>query len=218
MSILDGLAPFVRFCTDNLTGALARAEASVVHAAKSDLSGLLAEANVTDEALAVAGELKRIAGQVNVAIHALGILLSLPHVLNDDEVIEYVSLGAGNTGRTFDLETNQRVAEFKFIAWKGGPESIRQNGIFKDFFNLAEHPTTKGKHLYVLGLEFPLKFLNGGRALKSVLKDAVLARAFQAKYGTEYATVRDYYLPRRDQVSIEDMSPWLGSLSDPPRE
>lgn len=215
MSVLDGLAPFERFCTDNLTDALAQAEASVAHAAKSDLGALFAGANVTHEALAVAGELKRVAGQVNVAIHALGILLSLPHVLNDDEVIEYVSLGAGNTGRAFDLETNQRVAEFKFIAWKGGPESIRQHGIFKDFFSLVEHPTMKRKHLYVLGLEFPLKFLNGGRALRSVLKDAVLARAFQAKYGTKYATVRDYYLPRRDLVSIEDMSPWLRSLATP---
>jgi hypothetical protein len=37
------------------------------------------------------------------------------------------------TGRSFDLETSDRVAvaEFKFIRWQGGPESIRQNQLFK---------------------------------------------------------------------------------------
>jgi hypothetical protein len=62
-------------------------------------------------------------------IHALGILLCLPHILRPGEVIDYVSLGAGNTGRAFDLETSLRVAEFKFIHGQGGPGSIRQNSL-----------------------------------------------------------------------------------------
>ena len=43
------------------------------------------------------------------------------------------------TGRSFDLETSYRVAvaELKFIRWQGGPESIRQNQLFKDFYLLA---------------------------------------------------------------------------------
>lgn len=69
--------------------------------------------------------------KVNVVIHALGILLCLPHILEADGTVQYVSLGAGNTGRQFDLETDRRVAEFKFIQWQGGPESIRQNSLFK---------------------------------------------------------------------------------------
>ena len=52
------------------------------------------------------------AGQVNVVIHALGILISLPYLLEDDEEIQSLSLGAGNTGRRYDLETDRRVAEF----------------------------------------------------------------------------------------------------------
>jgi len=60
--------------------------------------------------LGAAGLIKQLAGQINVVIHALGILLCLPHILRPGEVIEYVSLGAGNTGRAFDLETNLRVA------------------------------------------------------------------------------------------------------------
>jgi hypothetical protein len=35
-----------------------------------------------------------------------------PPIVRPGEIIEYVSLCAGNTGRAFDLETNHRVAEF----------------------------------------------------------------------------------------------------------
>jgi hypothetical protein len=35
----------------------------------------------------------------------------------------FPKIGAGYTGREFDLETNYRVAEFKFIHWRGGPEA-----------------------------------------------------------------------------------------------
>ncbi|WP_246571886.1 hypothetical protein [Bradyrhizobium liaoningense] len=86
------------------------------------------------QALAAAASLKRVAVQVNTAIYALGIMLCVPHILEDGEIVEYVSLGAGNTGRPFDLETNLRVAEFKFIHWQGTADTIRQNSVFKDFF------------------------------------------------------------------------------------
>jgi hypothetical protein len=163
--------------------------------APAELQTLLGGAAATDDAIAGAGELKRIAGQIYVAIHALGILLTLPHLLEPGESIEYVSLGAGNTGRRFDLETDRRVAEFKFIRWRGGSESIRQNALFKDFFLLAEHPTRKRKYIYVLETERPLRFLNGRRALSSVLKDARLAAAFREKHGERYHTVSDYFRP-----------------------
>lgn len=99
------------------------------------------------EALRAAAELTCQAGQINVTMHALGILLCLPHLLGPSERVEYGSLGAGNTGRAFDLETNIRVAEFTFINWRGGSESIRQNGASKDHLMLALSPATKRKHL-----------------------------------------------------------------------
>jgi len=54
--------------------------------------------------------------------------------LQSGEVVEQLSLGAGNSGKSFDLTTNQRVAEFKFIQWKGGSESARKREFFKDFY------------------------------------------------------------------------------------
>ncbi|MCH7547842.1 MAG: hypothetical protein IID30_15700, partial [Planctomycetes bacterium] len=134
-----------------------------------------------DSSLLEAGfEVKKLAGQINVLIHAAGILTALPAILGQGEIIQYLSLGAGNTGKDFDIETNHRVAEFKFINWRGGAESIRQNSLFKDFYTLAEHETSKLRCLYVLGLEKPLNFLNGGRSLRSVMsRNAHLAAQFK---------------------------------------
>ena len=158
-----------RFTGADLTQTLGRIEGAVRGVTAEDCSAFLEEAGAGREVLSAAAEMKRLAGQINVTIHALGILLCLPRILEPGEQVEYVSLGAGNTGRQFDLETNYRVAEFKFIRWRGGAESIRQNSIFKDYVLLAEHSTVKRKHLYLLGTEHALKFLRGGRALSSVL-------------------------------------------------
>ncbi len=76
------------------------------------------------------------------------LLISLPSILNDGERVEAMSLAAGNTGKGFDLETSERIAEFTFIEWKGGPDVIRKNKVFKDFYFLAEADTGKEKELY----------------------------------------------------------------------
>src|ERR1700732_4650373 len=153
----------------DLTQTIYQIENSLKGVAAQNYSAVLTTSGAKAEVLGAAGLIKQLAGQINVVIHALGILLCLPHILRPGEVIDYVSLGAGNTGRAFDLETNQRIAEFKFIRWQGGPESIRQNALFKDFYGLAEQETQKEKFLYVLGTEHGEKFFNGGRALESVL-------------------------------------------------
>lgn len=143
----------------------------------------------------------------------MGILLCLPRILEPGEAIQYVSLGAGNTGRDFDLETSRRIAEFKFINWKGGPESIGQNALFKDFYEMAEHATDKQRFLYVLGTEHVNKFFHGGRALSSVLsRNVKLGKEFAEKYGDRYQKVRDYYVPRKDMVMIQDVSSFIPEL------
>jgi hypothetical protein len=214
MEIAEAIAALNSFSGQDLGRTLSKIELAIEGATADSCTTLLLEHHAQHDALAAAGFVKRVAGQVNVVIHALGILLCLPEVLQPGEVIESISLGAGNTGKPFDLETNRRVAEFKFIAWQGGPEAIRQNSLFKDFYYLAEHNPAKSKHLYVLGTEYPLKFLNSRRALGSVLsKNVTFHNEFRAKY-PDYQVVRDYYLPRRSQVLIEDMSAMLPGLTD----
>src|SRR5882762_810485 len=127
------------FRGSDLTRTIYQIEKSLKGASADSYAAVLTTNGAKAEVLGAAGLVKQLAGQINVVIHALGILLCLPHILRPGEIIEYVSLGAGNTGRAFDLETNQRIAECKFIHWQGGPESIRQNSLFKDFYQMAEH-------------------------------------------------------------------------------
>ena len=202
-----------RFTQTDLGGTLSSIESVVKGLTAANCAETLATAGVTSEVLSAAASLKRLAGQVNVAIHATGILLCLPHILEAGETVEYVSLGAGNTGREFDLETNRRIAEFKFIHWRGGAESIRQNQLFKDFYLLAESTSKKRKYLYVLGTKTPLHFLNGGRKLESVLsRNVKLLNDLQARHGDKYKKVCDYFMAHRHLVAIEDVAPWVPEL------
>ena len=204
-----------RFTGPDLTKTLRRIEAAAHGVSAKDCVAFLESATVDREALTAAAELKRMAGQINVMIHALGVLFCLPHILEEGETVEYVSLGAGNTGRQFDLETNQRIAEFKFIRWRGGAESIRQNSIFEDFYLLAEHPTSKRKYLYLLGIQHALKFMMGGRAIASILsRNERLRQMFYKRFGKQFQTVGEYYAVQRARVEIQDVSPWLSELTD----
>jgi hypothetical protein len=196
---------------DSLTESLSEIERLIIGSGVEDVDGFCAMRGIDGAFMDSAIAVKRVAGQINVIIHAAGILRSLSGLLEPGEKVESVSLGAGNTGRQFDLETNMRVAEYKFIDWQGGPESIRQNGIFKDFFALAEYETHKNKYLYVVGTEYPLKFFNGGRALTSVLSrhPKILAHIHE-KYGESIARVRDYYEMKKNDVTICDVTPYIG--------
>jgi len=166
--------------------------------------------NINKGLLEAALTLKKQVAQINVVIHAVGLLSSLPFVLKPNEVIESMSLGAGNTGRHFDLETSSQVAEFKFIDWKGGAEAIRQNSLFKDFFSLSEYKTNKRRVLYVVGLTYPMKFFNGNRAIRSVLsRNNKLWTQFKNRYGSRFTVVSEYYEYRKNLVEIVDISDFV---------
>ena len=167
--------------------------------------------------LAAALRIKEAAGQINVVIHAVGILVSLPYILLPGERIASLSLGAGNTGKDFDLETDAQVAEFKFITWRGGPEAIRQNSVFADFFKLAEDDSGRKRCLYVVGKEHPLRFLNGGRSMSSVLsKNRAVSDRFYERHGEKYSVVSEYFEEARGRVDIIDLAeivPTFGQVS-----
>lgn len=211
MSIDQAIQAIANFQGDSLTKSLSGIERDIVGLCLDDVPNFCGAKKIDDAFLVSALSIKKIAGQINVIIHAAGILRSLQGILEPGERIKSVSLGAGNTGRKFDLETNFRVAEYKFIDWQGGPETIRQNGIFKDVFELAEHETAKKKFLYVVGTEFPLKFFRSGRALASVMsrQPSILTRITE-KYGTSVKRVCDYYDLKKHEVSICDVSLHIG--------
>jgi hypothetical protein len=185
---------------------IADLERSLAGKDRDEATVLVANDRITSEVLLAALAIKAMAGQIEVAVHALGILVLLPHLLDDGKVIERLSLGAGNTVRSHDLETDRRVAEFKFITWRGGAEAIRQSSLFVDLFNLASRDTAKRRDLYVLGRREPLRFLNGNRAIRSVLSKhaSVLARFDQRHAADGFVTVGQYWATVRDRVDLID--------------
>ena len=92
--------------------------------------------------------------------------------------------------------------------------TIRQNGVFKDLFNLVSNPTTKRRILYLVGTKHTMRFLQNNRALSSVLKDAPTAARFHDAYGDRFQTVAQYYATVRDLVEVVDLAglvPGLGA-------
>jgi hypothetical protein len=201
------------FQGDSLTKSLSSIEA-LIHKNQmglDELHSFCGDRGIDDAFMASALSIKKVAGQINTIIHAAGILRSLQSILEPGEQILSVSLGAGNTGRKFDLETNFRVAEYKFIDWQGGAETIRQNSLFKDFFELAEDETPKRKYLYVIGTEYPLKFFRSGRALSSVLsRQPKILERISSIYGPDIKRVCDYYTLQSQTVEICDVAPFIG--------
>jgi hypothetical protein len=189
-----------------LTTWIASVERALEQQQRQDVVSLVRSERLGDDVLAAALLIKGLAGQINVIIHAVGIVASLPYILEDGEVVRRVSLGAGNTGRAHDLETDRRIAEFKFVEWRGGSESIRQNNLFADVFNLISTETSKRRVLYVLGREQPLRFLSNRRALTSVLsKNMALERRFREANGERFKTVHDYWETVQHMIEIVDL-------------
>lgn len=175
---------------------------------------LVAQDGITSAELLHALAIKALVGQINVVVHALGILVSLPYVLEDGEVIECLSLGAGNSGCSYDLKTNRRIAEFKIITWRGA-DAARQRSLFVDLFNLASSDTAKRRQLYVLGKHLPLRFLNSKQAIQSVLrKEAAVLMRFNERHAADgFVTVGQYWSAVRDRVELvdlQDMVPAFG--------
>jgi len=217
ISLTEAASALQDFEKGDLGERIGAMEAILKGADASRLEEAFPHLGIGNRLLEAALTLKAAAGQVNVLIHAIGILLAIPKILSQGEQVISLSLGAGSTRIPFDLETTLRVSEFKFIRWRGGSEAIRQNSLFKDFYLLAEYETQKLKELYVIGTEHPLKFLHGGRALSSVMsRNNRLWAEFQRRYGARFSTVSDYYTYRKSQVSIKDLTSVIPMLSQPP--
>ncbi len=206
------------FHADALTNRIATLETALSGAEREDCRALLNREGIAKSLWEAALAVKRAASQINVIIHAIGILLTLPSIVEPGETIESLSLGAGNTGKAFDLVTDHRLAEFSFIDWRGGPEAIRQNAVFDDFYRLAEASGEKSRFLYVRNIRYPLLFLQGRRALSSVLsRNQRLRDDFLGRYGARFARVCEYYQYRRDRGTIVDLGPIVSALTQDER-
>ena len=73
-----------------------------------------------------------------------------------------------------------------------------------------EYETDKNRFLYVIGTKIPLRFFNGGRAIRSVLsKNNKLEKEFFVKYGDKFQVVREYFNHHKEKVHLVDISTML---------
>jgi len=206
MKLEDAARLITGFCTDgDLKARIAHLECHLASRCRGEVPSLLCDEKIDHDVLDAAFLLKSLTGQINVVIHTVAVLVSLPHILDEGEVVQYASLGAGNTKRQFDLETDRRVAEFKLIQWQGGAESERHTQLFKDLFNLVEYSGDKKRCLYLLGTDLALKFLKSDRKLDSVLTRKAIREKFYGRHGSAYETVSQYYADVEGLVEIWDL-------------
>jgi len=114
--------------------------------------------------------IKEASAQIDEIVHASGIMLALSVWLNKNEEVKYLSLGAGNHKEHFDLETNHRIAEFKFGKWnENSANGIRRRGYFSNYVTLLTADNGLNKYFVVEDKKAFLKFLNGTASWRNVL-------------------------------------------------
>jgi hypothetical protein len=193
ISLSDCVEQVAKFSGTSLAAKISELEFKFSGVEKSQFADQLRAISVNPNLLEAARAVKRAAAQIDVVMHALGILLLLPSILDDGEVVESLSLGAGSTDtKRFDLETDRRVAEFTFIDWRGN-DSTRLQKIFKDFYRIAEFNTSKAKELWLTDDSYVLKYLRGGASIRSAThKHRDVWESFRSKY-PDIERVGDYY-------------------------
>ncbi|WP_149207366.1 hypothetical protein [Flavobacterium johnsoniae] len=114
--------------------------------------------------------IKEASSQIDEIVHASGIMIAKEVWLNEDEKVEYLSLGAGNHKERFDMETNLRIAEFKFGKWnEKSANGIRRRGYFGNYVSLLAANDPRIKYFVVEDKVAFIKFMSGKATWRNVL-------------------------------------------------
>lgn len=114
--------------------------------------------------------IKEASSQIDEIVHASGIMRAKEVWLHEDEKVQYLSLGSGNHKERFDMETNLRIAEFKFGKWnENSANGIRRRGYFSNYINLLTADDHRTKYFVVEDKNSFVKFMNGKAAWRNVL-------------------------------------------------
>lgn len=92
-----------RFRSGSLRKAVSQIEAKLIGVSHSAAEREIGALGVSTELMLAALLIKKHSNQISEIIHTVGILLVLPAILEPGEIIESLSLAAGNTGKGFDL-------------------------------------------------------------------------------------------------------------------
>lgn len=200
--LAESVERIAQFSGKNLAAKIGELEFTFTSLSGEQIASRLRATSIDATLLNAARSIKRAAAQIDVVLHALGILVLLPSIIEKDEIVESLSLGAGSSElRRFDLETSHRVAEFTFIEWTGN-DNVRLQKVFKDFYRLAEFDTIKKKELWVTDETYILKYLRSGTSISSAtLKHREIWEKFQKTY-PEIKSVHDYYRLKVEAVQF----------------
>jgi len=177
---------------------------------KSDITDFIISHGIQD-LLSENFLIKQLSSQVDVMIHAFGTLYALLNILEPDEIIIEMSLGAGNTGKQYDVATSKRLAEFKFANWNSSSNTIRQNTIFKDFVGLVRYDDIekRKKYIYCLDHSHVIDFFeNSGRNLQNVLSRNTIHQKHEDLWDS-YSSVKEYFNKHKNEVGIVDLNKFL---------
>lgn len=156
-------------------------------------------------------------GRINDLIHATGIALVLPALLEPGErLTNRPSLAAGNDpSRPFDVETDRRIMEFKFAVWQPGSNAARKRGVFHDLLHLAAAPPGRRPELYVVGPQ-AAKFLltTTSKVSWALNRQAEKSRQlFEERFGSVDIPIPEFTRGPAAHVKIVDLERRLPVLS-----
>ena len=138
---LSGLSPPLLGGVGGLGRRIAALENELVGTDREEVASVVASHGFTPETFSASLLIREELGKLSDLIHATGIALALPHLLEPHEVLKTPSLAAGNDPkRLYDVETNIRVAEFKLARWTNGGNGGREKDLFKDLVLLTQAP------------------------------------------------------------------------------
>jgi hypothetical protein len=213
----DGLSTFLEFRGDSKTlgKRIASIESALIGLRGHEALERAVIEGVRSELVHGASVVKSLSSQVDVVLHVAGIISALPFILNPDELIESLSLGAGNKHSSYDLVTDRQVAEFKFIRWRGA-DAVRQDNLLVDIVNLDLSVTPKRKFVYLTNAKIPFHWLaTSKRSTRSALaRRPGLPERFNFAYGFEkYQCVNEYWSVAKKSVELVDLAINVPALS-----
>lgn len=215
MSIGDAIDQVQTFKGSRLAVTIRELEQITSGRNPAEIRQLNRSSGINLDLLLAAVEVKRASAQIDVVIHATGILYALPYLLDEDEVVESTAIGAANAYSDFDLVTDRRLAEFKFTHWQPKGNAVRNKTLFQDFYRLAREESTKAKYLYLTQTMIPLRFLTGNRDILKVLdRNRRLADDFEHRFGDQFQTVGEFYDAFRLQIQVVSLVETVPGFQD----
>ena len=163
--------------------------------------------------------IKDASSQIDEIVHASGIMIAKEVWLNENEEVQYLSLGAGNHKERFDMETNLRIAEFKFGKWNdNSANGIRRRGYFSNYINLLTANDQRNKYFIVEDKKSFLKFVSGKATWRNVLSKTPTGfkklEKFIIQNNKEHlVTVGQIYKEFEEQVTIVDYNQIIENIN-----